>query len=63
MKHIVDSCRTLEILKQDSGILPKPKERWNTFVPKEGDIAYVSEDGFHYEFDGTDWVKKEQEDK
>lgn len=53
----VDSCRTYEILLQDSGLLPKPREDWNTFVPKKGMIAHVNEDNSDYRFDGTTWVK------
>jgi hypothetical protein len=59
MKKYVDSCRTLEILKQDSGLLPKPTEAWNTFEPQIGDLAYVSETNSEYEFNGVDWIKKE----
>lgn len=59
VEKYIDSCRTLEILKQDSGLLPKPTETWNTFEPKVGDLAYVDENRSEYEFDGTDWIKKE----
>ena len=55
MRKYVDSCRTYEILLQDSGLLPKPKEDWNTFIPKKGDLAIA--DNFEYEFDGVAWVK------
>lgn len=61
MPNYVDSCLTLEILKQDSGLLPKPRENWNTFVPKQGDIAHVDEDNSDYQFDGERWVKIEEE--
>jgi hypothetical protein len=54
MKNYVDSARTLEILKQDSGLLPKPTENWKTFTPQIGDIAYVNADNSEYEFNGTD---------
>ena len=57
MNNFVDSCLTLEILKQDSGLLPKPNESWNTFVPAIGDIAHVDEDNSDYQFDGKDWIK------
>lgn len=60
MINYIDSCLTLEILKQDSGLLPKPKPEWNTFVPVKGDIAHVDEDDSDYEFDGTEWVRKEE---
>ncbi len=60
MINYVDSCLTLEILKQDSGLLPKPKENWNIFVPTKGMIAHVDEDNSDYEFDGTEWVKIEK---
>ena len=53
----VDSARTLEILKQDSGLLPKPNENWNTFTPVEGDLAHVDEDNSDYKFDGAEWIK------
>lgn len=64
MYSIVDSCRTLEILKQDSGLLPKPTPSWNVFEPKEGDIAHVDEDNSYYKFNNGVWVKitdKQQE--
>ena len=57
----VDSCRTYEILLQDSGLLPKPQEDWNVFEPKEGDMAHVDEDDSDYCFDGEKWVKVEEE--
>lgn len=57
MINYVDSCLTLEILKQDSGLLPKPKENWNTFIPEKGMIAHVDEDNSDYEFNGEEWVK------
>ena len=56
MKY-VDSCLTLKILKQDSGLLPKPTEDWNTFEPVKGAIAYVNENDSEYKFNGTKWVK------
>lgn len=59
MVNYVDSCKTLDILKQDSGLLPKPKENWNTFVPNLGDIAHVDENNSDYEFNGSEWVRKE----
>ena len=57
MKSYVDSCRTYEILLQDSGLLPKPKDNWNVFVPEQGMIAHVDEDNSDYEFNGVEWVK------
>ncbi len=54
----IDYCQTFEILLQDSGISPKPKEDWNTFTPKKGDIAHVEKDNLDYEFDGHDWILK-----
>lgn len=57
MIKLIDSCLTLDILKQDSGLLPKPKENWNTFEPQVGMIAYVDKDEAFYQFDGTDWVQ------
>ena len=59
---IVDSARTLEILKQDSGLLPKPKEDWNTFEPQENDVAYVSEEEKYYVFKNGNWEVKEDEE-
>lgn len=60
--NYVDSCRNLEILLQDSGLLPKPKEDWNVFVPIKGDIAHVDEDYSDHGFDGKNWVKLEAEE-
>ncbi len=57
MIEYVDSCRTFEILLQDSGLLPKPREDWNTFVPEKGMIAHVDEDDSDYIFNGTEWKK------
>lgn len=62
-KKYVDSCRTLEILKQDSGLLPKPRLDWNTFEPKEGDLAHVDEDGKDYLFDGKEWQPVEDKEE
>lgn len=62
MKEYIDSCLTYEILLQDSGLLPKPREDWNVFEPKKGDIAHVDEDDSDYEFDGKEWVKIEKEE-
>ena len=59
MLEYVDSCRTLEILKQDSGLLPKPREDWNVFVPKKGDVARVDADNCAYGFNGTEWIRCE----
>ena len=56
MIEYIDSCLTLEILKQDSGLLPKPKPNWNTFIPQKGMIAHVDQDDSDYVFDGLDWV-------
>ena len=57
MMGYVDSCRTYEILLQDSGLAPKPCEDWNTFTPREGCVAHVDEDDSDYRFDGNGWVK------
>lgn len=62
MKNYVDSCKTYEILLQDSGLLPKPKDNWNVFVPEQGMIAHVDEDNSDYEFNGTEWVKVEKQE-
>ena len=61
MKNYVDSCLTLEILKQDSGLLEKPTKEWKTFTPKVDDIAHVDEDDSDYRFNGVEWVKIEKE--
>lgn len=58
----VDTCRTLDILKQDSGLLPKPTENWNTFTPEEGMLAWVFENNNArnksiYQFKSNEWVK------
>ena len=63
MKKYVDSCRTYEILLQDSGLLPKPTESWIVFVPEAGMLAHVDDDGSDYEFDGTSWIKVESQDQ
>jgi hypothetical protein len=48
MKHkILDSARNLTILKQDLGMLPKPRPDWNTIVPVEGG---------HYIANGVEYV-------
>lgn len=62
MKEYIDSCLTYEILLQDSGFLPKPKDDWNVFTPQKGDIAHVDEDDSDYEFDGKEWAKIEKEE-
>lgn len=54
-----DSCRTYEILLQDSGLAPKPSEDWNTFVPQVGDIAHVDDEESDYGWDGEKWVRNE----
>jgi hypothetical protein len=59
MEKIVDTAYSLEYLKMDSGLLPKPNDGWFSFVPKKGDIAYVLPED-RYEFDGSDWVRKEK---
>lgn len=53
----VDSCYSYEILLQDSGLLPKPRDNWNVFVPVKGMVAHVDEDDSDYEFDGEAWIK------
>jgi hypothetical protein len=58
MKEYVDSCLTLEILRQDSGLAPKPSLEWNVFIPKEGDLAHVDEDDSDYLFVNGDWVRQ-----
>lgn len=62
MTNYVDSCLTYTILLQDSGLLPPPRENWNTFVPHKDDLAHVDEDNSDYEFDGKQWVKIEKND-
>lgn len=61
--NYVDSCTTYTVLLQDSGLLPKPKEDWNTFVPQKGMVAHVDEDDSNYVFDGTKWVKMVEEEE
>ena len=63
MNEYVDSCLTYEILLQDSGLLPKPREDWNTFVPEVGMLAHVDEDDSDYLFDGEKWVKITEENE
>ena len=63
MNKYVDSCLTYEILLQDSGLLPRPREDWNTFVPTEGMLAHVDEDDSDYRFDGEKWVKIMEENE
>ena len=55
-KEYVDVCLTYEILLQDSGLSPKPREDWNTFEPKEGDLALANNE--EYIFRGGLWDKK-----
>lgn len=55
MRDYVDSCRTYAILLQDSGLLPKPKEDWNTFIPQIDDIAHVDENDTDYRWNGKNW--------
>lgn len=59
-KKYVDYAKTLKILRQDSGLLPKPRENWNTFIPYEGDYAIAN--GIEYRFDGTDWEEVVEEE-
>lgn len=61
MRNYVDSCRTYEILLQDSGVLPRPNEEWNVFEPKIGDIAHVDENEKDYVWDGIKWVEYMEE--
>lgn len=56
-KQYVDSCYSYEILLQDSGLLPKPNDEWNTFEPKENDLALVQNQ--EYIFRGGKWEQKE----
>ena len=57
----VDSCRTYTILLQDSGMLPKPRENWNTFMPQEKDVAFVDETRKEYVFYNNQWVELTEE--
>lgn len=57
MDKYVDSASTLEFLLMDSGLLPKPTETWNTFIPKEGDLALVEEK--EYIFSNGNWEEKQ----
>jgi hypothetical protein len=56
MEKVVDYAYSLEYLKMDSGLLSKPNDQWKTFVPKEGDVAYVLND--RYVFKNGDWEKQ-----
>lgn len=56
-RRYVDSCRTHKILLQDSGMLPKSKANWNTFVPKELDVAWVDETQKEYVYHNYQWVE------
>lgn len=60
-RNYVDSCRTYTILLQDSGMLPKPKENWNTFVPKEKDVAYVLEQRKNFVYHNGYWQELTEE--
>lgn len=62
MKSYVDCASTLDILKMDSGLLPKPNPSWIVFVPKDGDLAHVDEDGNDYKFNGLEWVIFKEEE-
>ena len=65
--NYVDSCLTLQILLWDSGLEPAPERvdeegnpiPWNTFVPKEGDVAHVDENDTDYCFIGGEWKARE----
>jgi hypothetical protein len=50
--EILDSAKNLTILKQDLGMLPKPREDWNTIEPVE--------EG-HYIADGVEYVYRQGE--
>lgn len=55
--NYVDSCRTYQILLEDSGLLPKPNPSWNTFTPVKGMVAHVDQGDIDYGFDGEKWIK------
>lgn len=61
MRQYVDSCRTFAILLQDSGLVPKPREDWNTFEPKENDIAHVDENNKDYIYKNGQWEEMKDE--
>ena len=62
MKHkILDSARTLEILKQDLKMLPKPREDWNTIDPVEG--GHYIADGVEYVYTLGELVEYKEEEK
>lgn len=57
----VDSCRTFTILLQDSGLLPKPRENWNTFMPQEKDVAFVDETRKEFVYHNGYWQELTKE--
>lgn len=61
MREYKDSCRTYIILLQDSGLLPKPKEDWNTFTPKELDVAWVDENQKEFVYHNGYWQELTEE--
>lgn len=56
MKNYVDNASSLEFLKMDSGLLPKPSENWNTFEPQEGDLALVGDIDYIFIAEINDWI-------
>lgn len=60
-RAILDSAYTLDILKEDLKILPKPKEDWNTLDPVED--GYYEAAGVLYQYKNGELVevKKEEE--
>ena len=62
MKHkILDSALNLTILKQDLGMLPKPRPDWNTIVPVEG--GHYIADGVEYVYTLGELVEYKEEEK
>ena len=62
MKHkILDSALNLTILKQDLGMLPKPREDWNTIDPVEG--GHYIANGVEYVYTLGELVEYKEEEK
>jgi hypothetical protein len=61
MGHIIlDSAYSLEILKQDLKMFPKPKEDWNTLDPIED--GYYEAAGVLYQYKNGDLVEVKEEE-
>lgn len=58
---ILDHALNLTILKQDLGMLPKPRPDWNTIVPVEG--GHYIADGVEYVYTLGELVEYKEEEK